>query len=154
MSVIKWYPRRERDDVRKFFERSFSDFFEPLARRHSNWWPSNVEEGTYLPNIELYDKKDDIVVSAELPGIEKEDIDLSITHDTLTIKGEIKKDEEIKEENCYCSERSYGKFSRIVSLPHEVDSEKAEAHHKNGLLEIVLPKKEEAKLKEKKLKIA
>ncbi len=87
------------------------------------------------------------------PG-KKEDIELSITKEALTIKGSIKKDEEIKAEACYISEICYGSFARSVALPVEVDSEKAKATFNNGLLEVVIPKQEEAKPKEIKIQVS
>jgi len=89
----------------------------------------------------------------ELPGIEKEDIEVNISGNLLTVKGEKKKEGEIKEENYYRLERSYGSFSRTVELPKEVQIEQARASFKNGVLEIRLPKTEEAKKKEIKVRV-
>jgi len=151
MSIVKWSPLKELEEMRKDMDRLFEDFFAPVARRRRWLKP---EAGVVIPNIELYDKKNEIVLKAELPGVNKEDIDLTITKDSLTLKGEVKKEEEIKEEDYYACERSYGSFTRAISLPVEVDSEKAKASFKNGVLEIVLPKKEEAKLKEIKIEVS
>ncbi len=89
----------------------------------------------------------------ELPGIEKEDIEVNISGNLLTVKGEKKKEGEIKEENYYRLERPYGSFSRTVELPKEVQIEQARASFKNGVLEIRLPKTEEAKKKEIKVRV-
>jgi HSP20 family protein len=105
------------------------------------------------PSIEVYDRKSEIVVKAELPGVAKDDIDLTITKDSITLKGEVKKEEEVKEEEYYSCERTFGSFARTVALPVDVDSEKAKATFTNGILEIVLPKKEEAKPKEIKIEV-
>lgn len=153
MSIVKWSPMKELEEMRRDMERLFDEFFEPTRRRR-RWWPKPSEVGVVVPNIDMYDRKSEIVVKAELPGVEKEDIDLTITKDSLTIKGEAKKEEEIKEENYYACERSYGSFTRTIALPTEVDSEKAKATFKNGVLEIVLPKKEEAKPKEIKVEVS
>ncbi|MCX7793620.1 MAG: Hsp20/alpha crystallin family protein [Thermodesulfovibrionales bacterium] len=150
MSVVKWSPFKELEEMRKDIERMFEEFFEPFPRRRRRWWG---REGMVVPNIDVYDKKGEIVVKAELPGVEKDNIDITITKDTLTIKGEIKRDEEIKDEDYYAREISYGSFARTIALPVEVDSEKAKATFKNGILEIVLPKKEEAKPKEIKVEV-
>ena len=107
-----------------------------------------------VPKIDMYDRKDEVVVKAELPSVEKNDIDLTITKDSITITGEIKREEEVKEGNYYAAERSYGSFKRMIALPVEVESEKAKAAFKNGILEIVLPKKEEAKPKEIKIEVS
>jgi HSP20 family protein len=93
------------------------------------------------------------VVTAELPGIDKDNISVNLTDHTLTIKGEKKKEEEIKEENYYRSERSYGSFLRTLELPRDVHADKVKASFKNGVLEVRLPKTEEAKAKEVKVKV-
>ncbi len=97
--------------------------------------------------------KEALVAKVELPGMGKEDIQVNIADHHLTIKGEKKKEEEIKAESYYRSERSYGSFSRTVELPAEVQVEKAQASFRNGVLEIRLPKSEEAKKKEIKVKV-
>lgn len=151
MSIVKWSPLKELEEMRKDMDRLFEDFFAPVARRRRWLKP---ELGVIVPNIALYDRKNEIVLKAELPGINKEDIDLTITKDSLTLKGEIKKEEEVKEEDYYACEMSYGSFTRTIALPVEVDSVKAKASFKNGILEVVLPKKEEAKPKEIKIEVS
>jgi HSP20 family protein len=151
MSIVKWSPLKELEDMRKDMDRLFEDFFAPVARRR-RWLKPEV--AVVVPNIEMYDRKNEIVLKAELPGVNKEDIDLTITKDSLTLKGEAKKEEEVKEEDYYACERSYGSFTRTIALPVEVDSEKAKASFKNGVLEIVLPKREEAKPKEIKIEVS
>ena len=100
------------------------------------------------PAVDMYDKKDEIVIKAELPGVEKEKVNITITDNTLTIKGEVKKDEEIKDEDYYQCERAYGSFARDITLPVAVQSDKVNATFHEGILEIHLPKAEEAKEKE------
>jgi HSP20 family protein len=108
---------------------------------------------TRAPALDVYEDKDDIVIKAELPGLEKGDIEVNMTDHTLTIKGEKKKEEEVKEENYYRSERSYGSFTRTLQLPTDVQADKVKASFKNGVLEVRLPKTEEAKTKEIKVKV-
>lgn len=151
MSIVKWSPLKELEDMRRDMDRLFDEFFAPGARRRRVW---RAEPGIIVPSIEMYDRKTEIVVKVELPGVSKEDIDLSITKDTLTVKGEVKREEEVKEEDYYTNERTYGSFARTISLPVEVDSEKAKATFKNGILELVIPKREEAKPKEIKIEVS
>jgi HSP20 family protein len=92
-------------------------------------------------------------VKAEVPGLEPKDIDISLSDGLLTIKGEKKQEREEKEENYHLVERSYGSFARSIRLPNEVQSDKIDASYKNGVLKIVLPKSEEAKKKEIKIKV-
>ena len=152
MSIVKWSPLKELEEMRKDMDRLFDEFFSPVTRRRRGWL--KPEMGVIVPNIEMYDRKNEIVLKAELPGVSKENIDLTITKDSITLKGEVKKEEEIKEEDYYASERSYGSFTRTIALPAEVDSEKSKASFKNGVLEIVLPKREEAKPKEIKIEVS
>ncbi len=153
MSIVRWSPMKEIEEMRRDMERLFEEFFEPVRRRR-RYWGRTTEEGVIVPNIELYDRKGEIVVRAEIPGVDKKDIDLTITENALTIKGEVKRQEEVKEEDFYAAEIRYGSFSRTIPLPVEVDSEQARATYKNGILEIVLPKKEEAKPKEIKVEVS
>ncbi len=106
-----------------------------------------------MPSIDVYEEKDTVVVKAELPGMKKEDIEVNLAGDTLTIKGEKKQEEEVKEDHYYRRERSYGSFLRSVALPCEVKSGEIKASFKDGVLEVRLPKTEEAKKKEIAVKI-
>jgi HSP20 family protein len=150
-------PRRPFMDLSRWerdMERMMEDFF---GRRTRPWWPERwfrtEEMEVAAPAVDLYEEKDDIVVKAELPGIDKDNIEVNLTDHTLTIKGEKKKEEEIKEENYYRSERSYGSFVRTLELPKDVRTDKVKASFKNGILEVRLPKTEEAKAKEVKVKV-
>jgi HSP20 family protein len=142
-------PRWERE-----MDRMMEDFF---GRRMRPWWPERWfgTEALELtaPAVDLFEEKDDIVVKAELPGIDKENIEVNLADHTLTIKGEKKKEEEVKEENYYRSERSYGSFVRTLELPKDVHGDKVKANFKNGILEVRLPKTEEVKAKEVKVKV-
>ena len=110
---------------------------------------------TREPNLDLdlYEEKDQIVVKAEMPGFTKDDIQISIADNALTIKGEKKKEEEDSGKDYYRSERVYGAFTRILALPAEINPDKVQATFKNGVLEIRLPKSEDAKKKEIKVKV-
>jgi HSP20 family protein len=105
------------------------------------------------PSVDVFEEGDGVVVKAELPGMSREDIDVKVTDNIVTISGEKKKEEKIEKKNFYRMERSYGSFSRSFRLPTEVQAEKASAKFKGGVLEIRIPKSEEAKKKEKKVKV-
>jgi HSP20 family protein len=143
-------------------ERRFQEMerrFEDLLRRPFSLLPSwiprmkmpEIEEVS--PSMDIFTEGDNVVVKTELPGMKKEDIDVSLTKDTITISGEKKKEEKIEKKDYYSFERSYGSFKRSFSLPSEVQTEKASAKFKNGVLEIRIPKTEEAKKKEKKVTV-
>ena len=153
-AVAPWRPFAGLTRWDREMDRMMEDFF---GRRMRPWWPERwlrgeAEEIT-APAVDVYEEKDDIVVKAELPGIEKNDIEVNLSDSLLTLKGEKKKEEKIEEENYYRSERSYGAFVRSVQLPAEVHADKVKAAFKNGILEVRLPKTEEAKRKEIKVKV-
>ena len=135
-------------------ERLMDDFFDRRARA---WWPERWSLPAVLdiepPVVDFYEEKDDLVVKAELPGMEKQDIEVNVTDHTLTIKGEKKNEEEVEEENYYRSERSFGSFRRDLELPSDVQAEKAKASFKNGILEVRLARTEAAKPKEIKIAV-
>jgi len=149
-------PRRVSSELSPWgnLDRMFEDFLEHRLRPFSpeRWWPTTGME-IPTPSVDLYEEKDDIVVKAELPGMEKDNIEVNLSDNRLTIKGEKKKEEEVKKEGYYRSERSYGSFVRSLELPSEVQTDKIKAAFKNGVLEIRLPKTEEAKKRETKVKI-
>jgi len=153
MSLMKWGPLKELEEMRQDMDRLFDEFFSTGPRRRRTWGEKPAA-GLIVPNIEMYDRTNEIVFRAELPGVKKEDIDLSISKDSLTLKGELKREEEVKAEAYYAGEISYGSFARTVALPAEVDSEKVKATFKNGILELVIPKREEAKPKEIKIELS
>jgi HSP20 family protein len=104
-------------------------------------------EEAWLPAVDVSETGDKVTVKAEIPGMEAKDIEISMVGDTLTIKGEKKAEREEKDENYHIVERSYGSFSRAMKLPAAVDADKVDATYKNGVLTVVLPKKEEVKPK-------
>jgi HSP20 family protein len=129
-------------------------FDELLERRwnplRSKWWPV-PESG---PPVEVYEENDEIVARIELPGMGKDDIDVSLTDQTLTIRGEKKRRQEIKEENYHRCELSYGSFSRVIDLPCEVRADKARGSFDKGVLEVRLPKSETAQKRSTKIEIS
>jgi HSP20 family protein len=153
-ALASWRPLTEMTRWERDMEQMFDEFFSRRLRPFwdERRWPWRAT-GISVPAVDLYEEKDEIVAKAELPGIEKDVIQVNITDHILTIRGEKKKEEEIKEKAYYRSERSYGSFSRTVDLPSEVRVEKARASFKNGVLEIRLPKTEGAKKKEVKVRV-
>jgi HSP20 family protein len=131
-------------------DRWFDDFFgRPLMP--SIWRRLPTDDMTLTPAIDVIEKDDKFIVKAELPGMDEEDIDVSATGDTLTIKGERKTESEVDECEYYLCERSYGTFMRSMVLPSSVDSEQIEAKYENGVLEVTLPKTKEAEAKKIKV---
>lgn len=140
-------------------ERMFEDWLEDFwSRPFPRLWRPGFGQIRALslaaPALDVYEQKDDLIVKAEIPGLSKEEIEISLEGHTLTIKGEKKKEEEVKEEDYYHSERTYGAFSRSIELPVAVQTDKVNASFKNGVLEIRLPKTEEAKKNVVKVKVA
>jgi HSP20 family protein len=113
-----------------------------------------AQRGAFAPEMDVTETEKEIRISAELPGLEKKDIQLNVTADTLTISGEKKEEREEKEEGRYYSERSYGRFERVVPLSTEVDAAQAKAEFKNGVLRLTLPKKPEAQPRRQKIEIS
>ena len=147
-------PRRF-SDVERMFEDWFEDFSSRPFRRL--WRPAFSRLRAIsleAPALDVYEQKDDLIVKAEIPGLTKDELDISLEGNTLTIKGEKKKEEEVKEDDYYRCERTFGAFSRSVELPMEVQTDKVNASFKNGVLEIRLPKTEEAKKNVVKVKVA
>jgi HSP20 family protein len=108
-----------------------------------------MRRGTWAPPVDIYDSGNhELVIKAELPDMNKEDIEITVENNTLTLRGEKKVDNEMKDENCHRIERTYGSFSRAFSLPTTVDTSKVSADYNKGVLTIKLPVREEAKPKQ------
>lgn len=148
MAIVKYDPWRDVLSLRDEIDRLFEDFF-PVKSGERRDYLAEV----WAPAIDIYETKDDVVVKAELPGMNKEDIKINIVDNSLVIEGEKKQEKEVKEENYYRVERRYGAFRRAIEIPVPVKTENVEATYKDGVLEIKLPKKEEAKPKEIEVKV-
>jgi HSP20 family protein len=138
------------NDFECWFDRLVEDVWRrpfPSILRPEQWWPVEGGMMTRMPAVDVYEDKDEVFIKAELPGLSKEDISVEVTDATLTIKGEKKREETIKEEDYYCCERAFGCFTRAVDLPCEVKADQVNASFKNGVLEVRMPKTEEAKKK-------
>jgi len=143
--LVRWEPFGGLTSLRQAMDRLFEDSFV----RPSRLWPELVGEE---PALDVYQTDKDVVVKASLPGIKPEEVDISVTGDVLTIKGEHKEEEEEKKADYFRKERRYGAFRRSMTLPVSVKAEKADANFENGVLTITLPKTEEAKPKQIKVK--
>jgi HSP20 family protein len=115
---------------------------------------SNDFLGAWSPAVDIYDKGNEVVIHAELPGIRKDDIDIRVENNVLTIRGKKERKEEVKEEGYFRTERAYGTFSRSFSLPTTVDVAKITAEYKDGVLTLTLPKAEEAKPRQIDVKVS
>jgi HSP20 family protein len=113
-----------------------------------------IVQGAWIPAVDIFETNEAIVLKAELPGITAQDISVEVKDNTLTLKGEKKFEKEVKEENYHRVERSYGSFQRAFTLPGTILQEKVKAEFKDGILEITLPKVEEAKPKQVKVEIS
>jgi len=147
MAIIRWDPFRDLSTIQDRMNKLFED---TLAR-------SRGEESTSLaawaPPVDIYETKEAIVVKAELPGIEQKDIDVQVHDNILTLRGERKFESDVKRENFHRIERSYGTFQRSFSLPNIIQQDQIKARFNNGILEITLPKVEEAKPRQIKVDI-
>jgi HSP20 family protein len=109
--------------------------------------------GAFTPSLDVKESDKDFTIRAELPGVEEKDIEVTLTNDAVTIKGEKKEEKEDKGKNYYYMERSYGSFNRVIPLAVETDANKAQASFKNGVLNITIPKSASAKTKGTKVPI-
>jgi HSP20 family protein len=136
--MSRWEPFRDMLSLRADMDRLFSSLFGGAYEER---------EGMWAPIVDIEEDNDSIMVKAEIPGMQKEDIKVSVQSNILTITGERKHESETKNKTFHRVERSYGKFSRMITLPTDVDSDKVKANYKDGILSITLPKPEATKPK-------
>lgn len=148
MAMQRWTPwqewQRMQDELARTFERVFGGREAMMPAMPTTW----------MPATDVFEEGNKIVVTMDLPGVNPDDIHISVTDNTLRVRGERKQEKETKEENIYRMERMYGSFERVITLPSDVKSEDIEATYKDGTLRIELPKAEEKKGKEIKIKAA
>jgi len=137
--LVRWEPFRELVSLRDAMDRLFAESFV----RPGTAFPPFFEG----PAVDIYQTKDDVVVKAAIPGIKPEDIDIAVTGEILTIKGELKEEEKIEEGSYLRQERHYGQFCREFTLPTQVNADKAKAEFEHGVLTLRLPKAEAVKPK-------
>ena len=143
MSLIKWDPFRELN----MFPGRFGRFLDKD-------WEKGMSTTEWNPSVDIFENDSDLVVKVEVPGMNAKDFDLRIENNVLMLKGERKFEKETKDENYHRVEREYGSFSRSFALPTAVKEDKVTAEYKDGILKIVLPKKEEVKPKSIKIEAA
>jgi HSP20 family protein len=146
MAIMRWDPFRELDTLQDRMNRMFDESLFRLRPTRG--------EALWSPSVDIYEDNNHIVVRAELPDMNEKDVDVSIENNMLTLKGEKKLEREEKKDNYHLIESSWGSFSRSFNLPSTVDADKAEAKFEKGVLRISLPKKEEAKPKQIKVKVS
>jgi HSP20 family protein len=153
-----WHPletlREEVDRLFEDFGRGFGRF--PFGRTGfalEPFWRTEASFGPTLPAVDVVEKENAFEISAELPGLDEKDVEVTLADDVLTIRGEKKEEKEQKDKNYYRSERRFGSFQRVFELPPGVDQGKIEASFRNGVLKVVLPKTAEAQKKTKKIAI-
>jgi HSP20 family protein len=137
-NLIRWDPLREVSEVRSLMDRAFDDFFSRSPITYN---------GIGSIDVNMLQTDKDVIVKASIPGVKLEDINITISGDTLTLRGEMKDDQEYKDANYHIREMRQDSFSRTMTLPVKVDSDKAKAEFENGILCLTMPKTEEVKPK-------
>jgi HSP20 family protein len=149
-----WRPSIDLDRWERDAERMMEQFF---GRTMMPWrpqgWLRSEAAAVNPPAVDVFIDKDEVVITAELAGMEKDDIEVKLSDHSLTLNGDKKRKEKVKEECFHCSERAYGRFSRTVELPMDVHGEKVKASFANGVLEIRLPIAQTAKAKTINVKV-
>ena len=142
MPLDKWNPLKELDSMRKEMDRIWEDLFPSRKPEAAPWKRQGAgqEQATVSPAIDIIDRTDEIVVRAEMPGVAKDDIDISLQDGTLTIKGEVKEEAGQKEGNYTYSERNYRFFARSLNIPFKIKQDGIKATLKDGVLSVHLPK--------------
>ncbi len=139
-NLIRWEPAREMMTLREAMDRLFDDAFTRPLSIQDGWSMST-------PAIDMYQTDNEVVVKASIPGMKADDVQINITGDVLTLKGEFKQEDERKERAWHIREQRFGSFERSVALPTAVKTDKADAVFENGILTITLPKADEVKPK-------
>jgi len=142
MAITRWRPFRDLVSIQDEMNRFFDNFFGYSATR-TEW-----TEGVWSPSVDVSETKDNVIIKAEMPGMNKDEVTISIQDNVLTLKGEKKQEKAEKDANYHRIEQSYGSFCRSFMLPTTVKTDKIKANYKDGVLNITLPKTEEVKPKE------
>jgi HSP20 family protein len=147
MAIVRWEPFRDLMSLQERMNRLFDESFRSRAGstgQEDDW----ALGGSWAPSVDIYEHEGSIVLKAEIPGVDPKEVDIRVENNVLTLRGERKLDQEITRDNTHRVERAYGAFSRSFTLPSVVDTEKIQAEYKDGVLKVVLPRREEAKPKQ------
>jgi HSP20 family protein len=144
MAIIRWDPFGDFVTLRDRMNRLFEDMSGSKEEK-------DLMTRAWAPSVDIYENENEVVLCAEIPGVEEKDVEIKVEDNNLIIKGERKFEKEAKEENYHRIERSYGSFFRSFALPSYIEQDKIEAEHENGVLRVRMPKK--AELKPRKVKI-
>ena len=136
-NLIRWEPAREMMTLRDAMDRLFDDAFTRPLRLNEGHWS--------VPAVDMYQTDNEIVVKAAIPGVKTDEVQINVTGEVLTIKGEVKEKEEVNEKAYHLREQRWGMFERTLPLPTDVIADKAKAEFENGVLTITLPKAEEVR---------
>lgn len=150
MTLVKFKPSNEMAHFDKRISKFFEDFDSPFW---GNWKNFDVNTSVFTPRVDVTEDNENLYVEADLPGVEKKDVKVSVVGDVLTISGEKKKESRDENKNYYRLERTSGSFSRSFTLPAEIHADKIGAEFKEGVLKVTLPKTEEAKIVERQIEI-
>jgi HSP20 family protein len=139
MSIIRYDPFRDLRTLQEEVNRLFSNNLTP------SFGDEGIGRGAWNPNVDIYENKDQIVLEAELPGMNREDFDLTVENNVITLRGERRFEKKDDADNYHRVERAYGSFTRSFTLPQTVSGDGASAEYRNGVLRVALPKREETK---------
>ena len=148
MAIVRWEPLRDLLASQREFDRLFRGAFSPALSE------GELSTRTWAPPVDIYENGESLVLKAELPGINPDEVEIRVEDNTLYLKGERKFEKEVKEQNYHRVERSYGTFTRSFSLPNSIDADKVAANFQDGVLTLTMPKKEEAKPKTIKINVS
>ena len=141
MAIVRWEPFRDLLGLQERMNRLFDESYRGNRGAADEW----ALGGSWAPAVDIYEQDGNIVMKAELPGVDPDVVDIRLENNTLTLRGERKLDSEVKEDTYHRVERSYGSFSRSFTLPTVVDQGNIKAEYRDGVLKLTLPKREEAK---------
>jgi HSP20 family protein len=151
MAIVRWEPIRDLVSLQERMNRMFDESFRGAGRANDDDWALG---GSWAPAVDIYEKDGNIVLKAELPGIDPKSVEIRVENNVLSLRGERKLEEDVKKDGFHRVERTYGTFARSFTLPTVIDTEKIKAESKDGVLKLILPKREEAKPKQIHIQVA